>query len=323
MSKKLKDSKKTAKNLSNRVIITGATGFIGRALVSRLCRDFQVVALSRDAKKAARLLEKNVTIREWDARTTSAWQSFADGALAIINLAGENIASGRWNKFKKNSILHSRIDASRAVLDAVKQAANKPDVVIQASAIGYYGSRGDEELDEKSSPGTGFLADVCRKCEAFADRIEKAGVRTVIIRTGLVLGPNGGALVKFVKPFRFHLGGYIGTGKKWLSWISLEDQLQAIKFLMQNQNLSGPFNLTAPQPVTAKQFALSLAKILKTPAWLRAPAFVARMAIGQAARETLLASQKVVPKRLLDTGFEFKHPDIQSAITACGLKEEK
>ena len=125
--------------------------------------------------------------------------------------------------------------------------------------------------------------------------------------------------VKFVKPFRFHLGGYIGAGKQWLSWISLEDQLEAIKFLMQNQNLSGPFNLTAPQPVTAKQFALSLAKILKTPAWLRAPAFVARMAIGQAARETLLASQKVVPKRLLDAGFEFKYPDIQSALTACGL----
>jgi uncharacterized protein (TIGR01777 family) len=306
-----------------RVIITGATGFIGRQLCSRLCQDFQVVALSRDAKKAARLLGQNVTIREWDARTTSGWQSLADGAFAIINLAGENIASGRWDRFKKNSILHSRIDASRAVLDALKQANNKPNVVIQASAIGYYGSRGDEELDENSSPGTGFLADVCRKCEALADRIEKTGVRTVIIRTGLVLGADGGALVKFVKPFRFRLGGYIGSGRQWLSWISLEDQLQAIRFLVQNQSLSGPFNLTAPQPVTLKQFALSLAKILKTHAWLRAPAFVARLAMGQAADETLLASQKVAPKRLLDAGFEFKHPDVQSALTACGLQEEE
>ncbi len=298
-----------------RVVITGATGFIGSQLCSQLQKDYELIALSRDPRRAAKLLPARLTVLEWDARTTAAWGRHVDGAFAVINLAGENIASGRWTKSKKQTILHSRINASRAVLEAVYQADKKPKVVIQASAIGYYGSRSDEQLDEDSTNGNGFLADVCRKCEGFTEKIQAAGVRAVVIRTGMALGPQGGALPKFIKPFRFYLGGCIGTGNQWVSWIHLHDEVAAIRFLMENDSLHGAFNLAAPQPVTMKQFVGCLAKVLKKPAWLPIPSFLARLAFGQMAGEILLASQRVIPKRLLQAGFEFKYGDLKNALT--------
>ena len=297
-----------------RVVITGATGFIGRALCKELCKDYEIIALSRNASRAAGSVGDWAQVIEWDGRTTGSWFQQANGAFAIINLAGENVASGRWNGSKKAAILHSRLDSSRVVIEAIKQVDKKPTMVIQASAIGYYGPREDEQLDEDSAPGKGFLASVCRDVESSTEEFERMGVRCAVIRTGVVLGRDGGALAELVKPFRFYLGGYLGSGRQWFSWIHLEDQIAAIKFLMENEHLKGAFNLTAPQPVTMKEFCKILGKVLHRPARLNVPTFAARLAFGEMADEMLLSGQKVLPKRLLNTGFDFKYTNAEQAL---------
>jgi uncharacterized protein (TIGR01777 family) len=297
-----------------RVVITGATGFIGRALCKALGKDYELIALSRDAKRASESLGEFAKVIEWDGRTTGSWLQYANGAFAIINLAGENIASGRWNESKKAGILHSRLDGTKAVIETIKQTDKKPAVVIQASAIGFYGPRSDEPLDEESPPGKGFLASVCQRTESSAEEIEALGVRCVIIRTGVVLGRAGGAFEKLVKPFRFFLGGHLGTGRQWFSWIHLDDEVAAIKFLMENENMRGVFNLTAPEPVTMKEFCKILGKVLHRPSLMKVPAFAARLALGQMADEMLLSGQKVLPKRLLNTNFNFKYTNVKQAL---------
>jgi len=297
-----------------RVVITGATGFIGRALCNALYKDYEVIALSRDASRASKSLGELAKVIEWDGRTTGSWLQQANGAFAIINLAGENIASGRWNESRKAGILHSRLDSARAMIEAAKQMDKKPAVVIQASAVGFYGPRMDEPLDEDSPPGKGFLASVCRDVESRAEKIERLGVRCAVIRTGVVLGRDGGAFAKLVKPFQFYLGGHLGSGKQWFSWIHLEDEVAAIKFLMENEHLKGAFNLTAPEPVTMKEFCKILGKVLHRPSWLNVPAFAARLAFGEMADEMLLSGQKVLPKRLLNTNFNFKYTNVKQAL---------
>jgi len=298
-----------------RVVIAGATGFIGRALSEALHKDYEVVALSRDARRGAKSIGDFATVLEWDGRSTGSWVRQAEGALAIINLAGENLATGRWTLSKKSGILQSRVNSRRAVVDAVKQVEDKPRVLIHGSAVGYYGIRGDEELDETSSSGKGFLADVCRKSELLLDELEAIGVRWVVARSGVVLGQGGGALANMIRPFRFHLGGYPGSGRQWLSWISLDDEVAAIKFLMENEHLQGAYNLTSPQPVTMKQCCKTLGAVLGRSAWLPVPAFAVRLAYGEMADEVLLAGQRVLPKRLLEAGFEFRYADLKSALT--------
>jgi len=300
--------------MAKRVIIAGATGFIGRALCRRLHADYEVIALSRDAKRAAGIVGEYAKVREWDARTASAWAAEAEGAYAIINLAGENLSDGRWRQSKRDTIIQSRTNSAGAIVDAVAGARNKPAVVIQGSAVGYYGSRNEEVLHEDSPSGAGFLAEVCRKVEAIGARIDRAGVRFVAIRTGLVLGREGGALPKLAAPFRFFVGGYVGNGKQWLSWISLDDEITAIRFLMEDSNLRGPYNLTAPHPVTMRRFAGILGQALRRPAWTRLPGFAIRFALGQMADEVLLASQRAIPKKLLDAGFAFHYPDLRTAL---------
>jgi uncharacterized protein (TIGR01777 family) len=297
-----------------RVVITGATGFISSALCKELCKDYEVIALSRDASRAAKSIGDWAKAVEWDGRTTGSWLQQANGAFAIINLAGENIASGRWNESRKAGILHSRLDSTRAVIEAIKQMDKKPNVVIQASAIGFYGPRQDEQIDEDSPSGKGFLASVCQRIESSTEEIEALGVRCVVIRTGVVLGRDGGAFEKLVKPFRFFLGGHVGSGRQWFSWIHLEDEVAAIKFLMENEDLKGAFNLTAPEPVTMKEFCKILGKVLHRPAWMKVPAFAAKLAFGEMANEMLLSGQKVLPKRLLNTNFNFKYTDVKQAL---------
>ena len=299
-----------------RVLITGATGFIGRALCERLHDGYEIIALSRNATRAQQSLGHLARVLQWDAKTPAGWAAQADGALAIINLAGENIGSGRWTKSKKHRILWSRLDAAKAIVEAVKQANEKPKVIIQASAIGYYGSRRDEQLDETSQAGQGFPANVCQRAESFEGKIENLGVRFVAIRTGLVLGPKGGALDKLAKPFRFYLGGHIGSGSQWVSWISLDDELAAIEFLIENEHLHGVFNLTAPQPVTMKEFSKILGRVLKRPVWLPVPGFVVRLALGEMADKLLLSGQRVLPKRLLEAGFQFNYANVENALDA-------
>lgn len=298
-----------------RVVIAGATGFIGRTLCRELHRDYQVVALSRDAHKASGLVGQYAKVAEWNALTQGTWSREVSGAHAVVNLAGDNIASGRWNRSKKASILQSRSHSIAAILDAIETAKNKPKVFVQGSAVGYYGPRRDDILDEDSSAGTGFLAEVCRRVEVAAARVEQSGVRSVVIRSGMVLDADGGALPKLMRPFRFFLGGHVGSGKQWVSWISLADEVRAIRFLIEKPKTQGIFNLTAPEPVRMKAFCRVLGRVMGRPAWTFVPGFALRLALGEMAGEALLRGQRVAPKRLQEAGFQFEHPDLKDALT--------
>ena len=302
--------------MAMRVIISGATGFIGQALCRELRGDYELVVLTRDARRAAATVKECAKIVEWDARTTSGWAGQVEGAFAVINLAGENLAAGRWTPSKKMSILQSRTNSANAIADAVEGARNKPRVVIQASAVGYYGSRGDETLREDSSPGDGFLAEVCRKAESVVARVGRQNVRCVLLRTGIVLGLEGGVLPRLMRPFRFFLGGRVGSGRQWVSWIGLPDDVRAIRFLMESQGLSGPFNVCSPKPVTMKELSRELGRILHRPAWAVLPGFAARLAFGEMADEVLLTSQQAIPKRLQEAGFTFRYADLRAALEA-------
>jgi uncharacterized protein (TIGR01777 family) len=299
-----------------RVVVSGATGFIGRQLCRRLHGDYEVIALSRGARKAGAVLGESVKVVEWDARTASGWAELVDGAHAVINLAGENVASGRWTAPRKSSIVQSRANCVTAIVDAVNAARKKPAVVIQASAIGYYGSRGDEALDEEAAPGSGFLADVCQKVESLAAQIDSREVRVVTIRTGVVLGLAGGALPKLMMPFRFYLGGHVGTGRQWFSWIGLADEVRAIRYLTELPDADGAFNLTAPEPVAMRRFCRVLGEALGKPSWTVVPEFLARLGLGEMADEMILTGQRVLPRRLMEAGFEFEHPRLRDALTA-------
>jgi hypothetical protein len=250
----------------------------------------------------------------WDGKSASGWMDYAESAAAIINLAGESIGSSRWSDKKKQKILRSRLDAGRAVTEAVKSAKNKPGVVIQASAIGIYGKRGNEFLDESSASGDGFLADVAKVWEESTRNIEVLGVRRVIIRTGIVLGADGGTLPRLLLPYRFFVGGPIGSGKHWISWIHLADEIGAILFLLMRKDLDGVFNLTARHPIQNRQFSKELGKALRRPSWLSIPGLFVKLLFGKMAEETILSSQRVLPVRLEEAGYRFVHPDLTEAL---------
>lgn len=304
-----------------KVVIAGATGFIGRALCHDLHDDYEVVALSRDAKKAIGIVGQYGRVVEWDGRTTSGWAGEASGAVGIVNLAGQSLV-GRWSPSTKDSIRQSRLQSARAIIDAIEMARERPGVFVQGSAIGYYGSRSGELLDEESSTGKGFLADVCRRLEAVAVKSEAKGVRSAIARTGVVLGTDGGALPKLMRPFRFFVGGHVGSGRQWFSWISLRDEIRAIRFLIENVDARGAFNLTAPEPLTMKAFCRVLGKVMRRPAWTAMPGPAVRLLAGEMAAEVVLAGQRVVPKRLMEAGFEFMDSDAREALVAIIRGEE-
>jgi uncharacterized protein (TIGR01777 family) len=291
--------------MSNQIVITGATGFIGKSLCKHLAQaGYDVVALSRNPKKGSESLPNQVKVASWDAKTSKGWVNYVDGAYAIINLAGENIGSGRWTPGKKRRILESRLNAGKAVVEAVEEVGNKPKVVIQASGIGIYGNRDDEILDEFSRPGSGFLTEVAKQWEGSTKKVESLGVRHVIIRTGVVLGADG-FLSRVVLPFRLFVGGHLGSGNQWIPWIHIDDEVRAIRFLMERQNLQGAFNLTAPNFLMSKEFFSLLGKTIKRPSWLPLPDFLLRLLLGEMARELILSGQRAMPKRLLESGYDF------------------
>ena len=293
--------------MNKRIIITGATGFIGRALSGELASaGYEIIALTRRHAEAEKILGPDVKVVEWDAATATGWSAFADGATAIINLAGDNIGSGRWTGKKKERILASRLNAGKAVTEATARAEVKPQVLIQASGVGYYGDRGDEILDEDSSNGTGFIADVARQWEQSVREVESLGVRLATIRLGVVLGPNGGVMSRLIRPFRFFVGGHPGSGRQWLPWVHIEDVIGIIRFLIENADCKGPFNVTAPEPTMSKDFYDTLGKAMHRPAVFPMPAFALKLALGEMAAELLLSSTRVIPKKLLDAGYEFK-----------------
>jgi uncharacterized protein (TIGR01777 family) len=296
-----------------RVLITGGTGLIGRALSASLVADgHEVIVLSRSPEQASGLPD-GVRAEGWDARTAGGWGHLAEGAGAIVNLAGESIGSGRWTEERKERILQSRLDAGQAVVQAVEQATEKPGVLIQASGIGYYGPRGGEEIAEDASPGDDWLAQVAVQWEASTEPVEALGVRRVTIRTGVVLDAGEGALPRMVLPFRFFAGGPLAGGKQWLPWIHLQDEVSAIRFLIDNPEARGPFNLAGPNPVTNGQFSRALGRVLGRPSFVPAPGFALKLLLGEMS-SLVLDGQRAVPKKLLDLGFVFQFLIAEAAL---------
>lgn len=305
-----------------KIIVTGATGFIGRALCNELAKKHHVIAFTRTPVKASALFEKPVDIVKWNLKYQDGWEKYLDGSDAIVNLAGTNLASGRWTKQFKSEILDSRIQASKVLIQAIKKSKVKPKTMITASAIGFYGNRSDDKLDEESRGGVGFLADVAQEIEDCSREFDTLGLRSVVIRTGIVLGSSGGALPKMIMPFKFYLGGYWGSGGQWMSWISLADEVAAIKFVIENSNLHGVFNLTSPEPIQNQQFFQILASELKKPCWLPIPAFALNIMFGEMADGLFLSGQRVYPRKLINSGFEFKYPELKKALESIEFEKK-
>jgi uncharacterized protein len=290
-----------------KVLISGSSGLLGGALTQSLGADgYEITQLVRKPTSASGQIA-------WDFAQPLAPESVS-GFDAVIHLAGESIAS-RWTDAKKKTIRDSRVLGTRNLAEALAMAASPPRVLISASAIGFYGDREDEILREDSASGaSGFLPEVCREWEAVAESAVRAGIRTAFLRTGIVLSAKGGALKQMLPPFRMGLGGRIGSGRQWMSWIDLHDEIGAIRHILANESVSGPVNSVSPHPVTNSEFTKTLASILSRPAIFPMPAFAARLAFGQMGEELLLGSQRVEPAKLMATGYVFQKPDLRSAL---------
>ena len=290
-----------------KVAVTGSSGLIGSNLVS---------FLSKKDVTVSKILRENPTGNDisWKPEGGDWDSAFADGIDGIVHLAGENIASGRWTRVKKEKIRNSRIEGTKRLCEHILKLPDPPSVFVCASAIGYYGDRGMEFLNEGSSRGSGFLPDVCIGWEEAANIVSKAGIRVVNVRFGVVLSKEGGALAKMLTPFKMGMGGKIGSGTQYMSWVAIDDVSGAIYHALVTDSLKGPVNVTAPNPVTNKEFTNTLGKVLNRPTVMPMPAFMARLAFGEMANDLLLASTKVAPKRLSDSGYEFQYPELENAL---------
>ena len=298
------------------LVITGASGFIGSELVERLGSTHDLKLLTRQRPKKAVFSRAQWIL--WEPGAPGEWERCVEGADGIINLAGEPIANKRWSLEQKDRIRFSRVNTTRALVRAIAKAKDKPKFLISGSAVGYYGPRGDEPLTENSPAGAGFLADICREWEDEARQAQGHGVRVVLLRTGIVLGKGEGALAKMVKPFKLFAGGYLGSGKQWMPWIHVEDEVGLIQFLMDHENAAGAFNVTAPNPVTMGEFCKALASVLNRPSWAPVPASVLTLLLGEMA-EMLLTGQRAVPKAAQDLGYSFRYPTILEALRSLRL----
>jgi uncharacterized protein (TIGR01777 family) len=306
----------------SRVVIAGGTGLIGRALAKELTQSgYEVVVLSRSPDLNKNRLSSGVRLVKWDGRSASGWIELAEGAKAIINLAGANLSGGRWTASRKRLILQSRLDAGKAVSQAVEGVVEKPEVLVQASAVGYYGPHGDEFVTEETPPGNDFQASVCVQWEDSTLSVEKAGVRHVIVRTGVALSSQGGALPLLALPYRLFVGGPIGSGKQWFPWISLADEVAAIRFLIENQAASGVYNFSAPTPLVNKEFGKVLGKVLHRPSFFPIPSFIFKLMFGEMST-ILLTGQREIPERLLKSGYKFHFPQAEQALTAIFKTEQ-
>jgi uncharacterized protein (TIGR01777 family) len=258
-------------------------------------------------------------IEPWDARTVHGWGHLADGATAIVNLAGASLSGtgffpARWTEKRRRAILQSRLDAGRAVVEAVAQATHKPGVVVQSSAIGYYGYHGDERLTESDAPGDSWLSRfVAQGWEPSTAPVEEMGVRRVVVRSGIVLSTEGGALTRLLLPFRLFAGGPMGSGAQWYSWIHLQDQVRALRFLIETSEAQGAYNLVAPNPVRNRDLARHIGRIMRRPAFIPVPGFALRLAFGEVAG-VVLKGQRALPRRLLALGFAFRFPTAEAAL---------
>jgi len=291
-----------------KILITGATGLIGNSLQKVLRgRGHELLFASRKEPR-------NDSWVQWDYDNGFSDPEKLEGVDVVIHLAGESISGLRWTDEKKRAIRDSRVLGTRNVVDTISSLKQRPGTLISASAIGFYGDRGDDEMTETSPPGKSFLAEVCREWEAEARRAEDSGVRTVILRTGIILSKDGGALGTMLTPFKLGLGGVIGSGKQWMSWVSLDDHLAVIDYAIENEKIRGAVNSVSPNPVTNEEFTFAMGEVLYRPTFIPVPEFAVHLAFGEMGDALLLDSTRVVPKRLTDAGFEFKYPDLKKAL---------
>jgi uncharacterized protein len=296
--------------LSMKILITGASGLIGRALRPTLeAKGAELLLASRSEPKDERHIQ-------WAPN-----EGFADADLprlegldAVVHLAGENIAGLRWTEEKKKAIRDSRVLGTRTIVEAFARLERKPRAFISGSAIGFYGDRGDSEMNESNSPGDTYLSEVCEDWEAESLRAEPMGIRTVLLRTGIVLSKDGGALATMLTPFKMGVGGVVGSGKQWMSWVSLDDVVGIINFALENEGVSGPVNVVSPNPATNEEFTKTLGKVLYRPTILPLPQFAVNLVFGEMGDALLLDSTRVVPKRLLEAGYKFQFTELEPAL---------
>ena len=291
-----------------KVLITGASGLVGTELQKSFAeKGYEMLLASRKEPTD----ENHI---QWSIEGGFAEPEMLEGIDAVVHLAGENVSGLRWTEDKKKAIRDSRVLGTRNVVDAISKLKNKPKKIVAASAIGFYGTRGDEEVTESSAAGDNFLAEVSKAWEAESRRAEDAGIRTVLLRTGIVLSKDGGALSTMLLPFKLGVGGVVGSGLQWMSWISMDDEIAVINYVIENENIRGAVNAVSPNPVTNHDFTKTLGEVLYRPTFLPLPEFAVSMVFGEMGDALLLASTKVLPKRLQDAGFEFKFPDLKAAI---------
>jgi len=298
-----------------RVAITGATGLIGRHLTHRLLeRGDEVIAFTRHPDRAAKTLPPAVRPERWEAGSPNMMVEALAETDAVVNLAGEPVLGRRWNRKVKEAIRSSRVEGTRTLVGALGTATERPKVLVSASAVGYYGPRGTDPVDEESNSGYDFLAQVSRDWETQAKKAEALGIRVVIARIGIVLSRRGGALKKMLPPFRFFLGGKVGNGRQGFPWIHIDDVAGILLHGIDNPEVSGPLNLSAPSPITNREFCRSLGRAIHRPSWLPAPAPALRVFLGEVAG-MLTKGQFVEPRRTLESGYEFAHPEVDAALT--------
>jgi uncharacterized protein len=294
-----------------RILISGASGLVGTALIKSLELNG---AGSHEIFRLVRHAPNSKSEIEWSPDRYSIALARLEGFDAVVHLAGESIAEGRWTDEKKKRIRESRVKGTRLLGDALANLSSPPKTLINASAIGYYGNRGDEMLTEESAPGNDFLADVCVEWEKATTLASEKGIRVVNTRFGIILDAKGGALAKMLPPFRMGVGGRIGSGKQWMSWIALDDVIGGIEFVLANEALRGPINFVAPNPVTNAEFTKTLGKALSRPTIFPIPAFGVRLAFGEMADALLLSSQRVEPARLKDAHYKFRYEELEQAL---------
>ncbi|MCY4437978.1 MAG: TIGR01777 family oxidoreductase [Chloroflexi bacterium] len=297
-----------------RVIIAGGSGLIGRALTHHLCaQGHSAVVLSRQPLKVPKLPD-GADVAYWDGSGSEGLVDLVDGAHAVVNLAGESIAGRRWTPAQKRRLRDSRIRSTSGIVAAIRAAPRQPAVLLQASAVGYYGNTG-KEVDEQQAPGSDFLAELSQEWEHASAAVEESSTRRVLLRMGVSLSMEGGMLPRVALPFRFFAGGALGTGRQWVPWIHIEDTVRAIAFLLTHDHISGPVNVCAPQPVRFADFASAVGRTLRRPSLFRVPPWALRLGMGEMA-DIVLHGQRAVPARLTGAGFEFRYPVVEDALSA-------
>ncbi|MBI5215091.1 MAG: TIGR01777 family protein [Ignavibacteriae bacterium] len=295
------------------IVIAGGTGFIGTALVESFIQSQHHVTLLSRSKHVQKHYLPSVVLKQWDGVTVGQWKDCINNSDAVINLSGELIAGKRWTANQKKNILESRINSTRVLVQAIKEAEQKPKVFVSASAVGYYGNVEQGEVTETHPKGNGFLADVCAVWESESQKATGFGVRVVNPRIGVVVANDGGALPKLLMPFKFGVGGWLGSGKQWFPWIHRYDVVNGMLFAMENEQINGAVNFAAPESVTMKQFCQQLGNVLRRPCWAPVPSSILKLALGEMS-EMLLTGQNVVPAKLLDTGYRFHYPTLEHSL---------